>query len=394
MVGMQTSGNYMTVLVTMSETLDSSSDRRQSYVNAVQVLREAMGASWAPSFLLNPAGSEAVLVTDAEHEERLGDQFFSLPAEVYVREPWVSPTGWPISAADHVGTEGWTRLPKAFRDWWGTSGVVVAVQAKRLHLGAVLLSFDRPVRLSQQQNQFLAAAGHLLGAAVNSWRSGQRQYELGALEERRWLADELHIDLSQQVAALGFQVAAMRLDQLSGSVGSWGADLARLEDMVSGLKHSLRHQMVGLRQDVNEMSQPFLELVERQVQTYRRLLGVPVELHCSQPAAIDAVPLQVAGQMVRVLQEAMANARWHAHASRISIHLEAGGDLVKLSVIDDGRGFDPAAMPDNRLGMRIMTERMQNIGGTLRVTSAPQHGTCVSAQVPVTLMVPQVQTVR
>ncbi|MDR2566830.1 MAG: ATP-binding protein [Bifidobacteriaceae bacterium] len=94
------------------------------------------------------------------------------------------------------------------------------------------------------------------------------------------------------------------------------------------------------------------------------------------------VPLEVTTQLTRVLQEALANARIHSVAGRVVVRLAASGTRVRLEVEDDGSGFDPDAVPDTRLGMVIMKERMAQVGGELSVRSSVGHGTLVTAEAP------------
>ena len=85
--------------------------------------------------------------------------------------------------------------------------------------------------------------------------------------------------------------------------------------------------------------------------------------------------------LYRVAQEALTNVRRHSGGARVAIRVEFGHDAARLVVSDDGRGFD-VAQAQAGFGLRGMRERIELVGGTLRLTSAPGKGTEVTAVVP------------
>jgi histidine kinase/DNA gyrase B/HSP90-like ATPase/putative AbiEi antitoxin of type IV toxin-antitoxin system len=85
--------------------------------------------------------------------------------------------------------------------------------------------------------------------------------------------------------------------------------------------------------------------------------------------------------LLRVCQEALANVRQHAAAHQVRVRLCYGGGSVRLTVTDDGKGFDPAGQ-DGGYGLTGMADRVGLVGGTVEVTSAPGAGTEVRAEVP------------
>jgi two-component system, NarL family, nitrate/nitrite sensor histidine kinase NarX len=98
------------------------------------------------------------------------------------------------------------------------------------------------------------------------------------------------------------------------------------------------------------------------------------------------VPLHAENQLqvLHILQEALSNVRKHAGATRVglAVHRDA---VYRFSVSDDGRGFDAEAMPDiaeTHIGLRIMRERAQRIGGTMEVRSQAGAGTTVTLTLP------------
>ena len=371
---------YLAELVRINDTLIWSQDRTDSFVAAVEIIRDLMGARIAPTYLQDEAGNLLVLVTDDDTRDALGPHFATMPAHEHVRPPWINPQEWPVSAADHLQDPAWKLLPDDFKAWFGESGVVVSIHADGRHLGAVLLCFEGPWALTATRKEFLAAAGRILGNAVYRWQVAGRERELGALEERRRLSDELHVDLSQQLAALGLHAGVMQLDAAARDVDRLVADVDHLEQLVSTANRSLRHQMLGLRTDAEMVKGTFVAQVRRHLDNFERQFGIPVTVECTGGA--DDVPLPVAAQLIRVLQEALANVHLHARATAVTVRLLPSSTRIRLEVEDDGNGFDPTSVPDSRLGVRIMSERMQQVDGVVTFGRGHAGGTLVAAEAP------------
>jgi two-component system nitrate/nitrite sensor histidine kinase NarX len=90
-------------------------------------------------------------------------------------------------------------------------------------------------------------------------------------------------------------------------------------------------------------------------------------------------------QLMRIAQEALANVRKHAHASRVLVQLRREAAGWGLIVRDDGAGFDPQAAlgtASRHFGLAIMRERAEGLGGTLHIEAAPGAGTTVTAHIP------------
>lgn len=90
---------------------------------------------------------------------------------------------------------------------------------------------------------------------------------------------------------------------------------------------------------------------------------------------------------MRIVQEALTNVKKHAHASKVEVRFEADGNWTEVSIRDDGRGFDPATYlgqgeKGEHLGLKVMKERAETLGGNMSITSNPEQGTKISLRVP------------
>jgi signal transduction histidine kinase len=99
-----------------------------------------------------------------------------------------------------------------------------------------------------------------------------------------------------------------------------------------------------------------------------------------------SLPPNVESNLLRIGQEAAANALKHAHAKSLNITLLYEAHCVRLCIEDDGRGFEMKQIPGHDLGhfgLLGMRERTEKIGGRLEVSSTPGEGTRVEATVPI-----------
>ena len=118
----------------------------------------------------------------------------------------------------------------------------------------------------------------------------------------------------------------------------------------------------------------------------RRLSGrlsdeTGIDAHTVITGALRPLDGHIQVELLRVAQEALANARRHAHAEQVTLTLSYMEDLVVLDVHDDGDGFDPERAAAGH-GLLIMVERMEQLGGTLLVESGSGEGTTVVASLP------------
>jgi signal transduction histidine kinase len=94
------------------------------------------------------------------------------------------------------------------------------------------------------------------------------------------------------------------------------------------------------------------------------------------------VPAKTREALLRIVREAVTNASRHGHAGLIEVGLE-NGDGLRLSVADDGIGFDPANVVDGEgFGLSTMRARTRDLGGELRITRRPEGGTQVEVLIP------------
>ena len=107
------------------------------------------------------------------------------------------------------------------------------------------------------------------------------------------------------------------------------------------------------------------------------------EIRCTREVAFRrlASPLETA--VFRIIQEALQNACRHTHGMRIEIRLQQHGDRLRVTVGDDGVGFDPANINTGRFGLKGIRQRAELFGGWAAIQSTPGEGTTIIAELPI-----------
>ena len=118
--------------------------------------------------------------------------------------------------------------------------------------------------------------------------------------------------------------------------------------------------------------------------THAAGLGLQVRAHLGllEPQAARLDPL-VASALGEALAECVTNVRLHSGADRLDLVASVTGGALIVLVVDQGHGFDPAAVPEDRLGLRgSVHERLSALGGSVTVWSRPRQGTSVKLRLP------------
>ena len=197
-------------------------------------------------------------------------------------------------------------------------------------------------------------------------------------EERRSIALELHDDIGQDLAVMMVETEyAMQLCKDSKLGDRLGGILASLQQ-VSTKVRQLSHQLHASELDYIGLA-PAIEMLCRDFSQH-----AVFHLSCKCDELPSSLDRKVALSLYRIAQEALHNALKHASAKTVAVELSGGDDEVVLTITDDGRGFDSAALNRHGLGLISMQERMRLVNGSLSIRSDPGRGTTVEARVRTT----------
>jgi signal transduction histidine kinase len=205
-----------------------------------------------------------------------------------------------------------------------------------------------------------------------------RRLEGAKEEERRWLAHELHDELGQSLTALKlrFQMLARKPD-----VSAVAADVGEALKVVDGLIAQVRRISLDLRPPLlDEVG--LIPALRAYLDTQSSLCRIPIGF--AAEGLRGRLPAEIEIGAFRVVQEGVTNALRHASASSLGVEVSCEGEILRLRVRDDGRGFDvdAARQEAGHFGLVGMRERLRGLGGTLDIRSRPGHGTEVEACLP------------
>jgi PAS domain S-box-containing protein len=200
-------------------------------------------------------------------------------------------------------------------------------------------------------------------------------------EERRCVAYDVHDGLAQTAAA-AHQHLQHFARHYPPSSASGQEELDEAQELVREVVGEARQVIHDLRPTVLD-DFGLAAAVRLQVQTLR---SEGLEVSLKEALGDERLPPEVETTLFRVTQEALANVRKHARASRVRVVLDHPGSAVRLQVTDDGRGFESDECtrsngPGERVGLSGMRERLSLLGGRFEAQSEPGSGTMVTAEV-------------
>jgi two-component system NarL family sensor kinase len=328
--------------------------------------------SWA--FLLNDAGDYYLAAAQnlppalADHPRRMSGECTCL---------------WSFEGGELIAPENITcsRLETLVV---GTAGLrqhaSIPLRARGKPLGVLNVASTDWGDLSDDDLQLLYLVSDLLGIAIERGRLFNKSVELGAIEERNRLAREIHDTLAQGLAGIALQL------ETADALLEAGADAARIQQVVAQALRQTRDNLEEARRSVLDLraapleGRPLDEAMAALVKEWssRRKAEVTFEVVGSP----SPLPVRIEVGLYRILQEALTNVGRHAYARHVAVQLVMTPEQVQLAVQDDGRGFDPSKVGQERYGLIGMNERAKLLSGNLEICSAPGEGTRLEVAIP------------
>lgn len=214
--------------------------------------------------------------------------------------------------------------------------------------------------------------------------SRQRVRELAAQsesvreEEKKHIAREVHDELGQVLSALRIELSLLGMQA--------GAEDPALLEKVQGMKGLVDRAIQGVRNVAGNLRPAALDMglvaaIEWLCAEFTRHTRTPCRVRADQ-AGIEPDEAR-AMALFRIVQESLTNITRYAQAGQVSVGIEHSGNLIRLKIRDDGRGFDPAEVGRKKsYGLLGMRERAIVLGGRVKIVSAPGQGTLVDVVVP------------
>jgi signal transduction histidine kinase len=231
-----------------------------------------------------------------------------------------------------------------------------------------------------------SAAGLLVGltALMAQQISTRRlQFKLRRAEQERALERErtrisrdIHDDLGARLTKIGMLTAqAERQSQAGGSPPPQLRDIAlTAREMVEAMDATVWA--------VNPRNDTFNHLANYRHYTHEFFRHSDVLCQLDLPTELPDWPVSAEARhnVFLVVKEAMNNVARHAAASQVRLELKLKGATLSIAIRDNGRGFDPSQPCQRGNGLRNMAQRLQQLGGRLRVDSVPGAGACITLE--------------
>lgn len=189
--------------------------------------------------------------------------------------------------------------------------------------------------------------------------------------ERTRIARELHDSISQDLFSASLVATGLR-KALPSETSLW-SQACSMEGTLERTRREMRAMLMELRPVALEDA-GLAAALEEMCRAYETRLGIPITARIELPELTPPVEHAV----LRVVQEALGNAVRHGNPATIEVDVNGEGGMVHLSIRDDGAGFDLERVAERHgMGLELIRERVEELGGTVQVVTAPRQGTTV-----------------
>jgi len=241
-------------------------------------------------------------------------------------------------------------------------------------------SVEKSLRKSEQHySQLLEQSRHM----QEQLRLLSRQLLSAQEEERKNISRELHDVIAQTLTGINVRLAALKKEAATNTKG--------LDRNITRTQRLVEHSVNIVHRFARELRPAVLDdlglipALHSFLKSFTTRTGVHTSLttFTMKIEKLDAAKRTV---LFRIAQEALTNVARHARASRVEVSIQKLRNRICMKIKDDGKSFDVEralhANRGKRLGLLGMRERLEMVGGSFGVESAPGNGTTIRAQIP------------
>ena len=201
-------------------------------------------------------------------------------------------------------------------------------------------------------------------------------------EERKQISRELHDQVGQTLTGINVHLATLKAEAMANTKG--------IEKNISRTQHLVEQSLDIVHRFARDLRPTVLDdlglipALQSLLKDFTKQTGIVVRFRVF--AGVEQLTSAKRTVLYRVTQSALANVTSHAKANRVEVGLKKSKATVRLTIRDDGEGFDVERVlftkRSRRLGLLGMRERVEMVGGRFSVESAPGEGTAICAQLP------------
>lgn len=258
------------------------------------------------------------------------------------------------------------------RSWLG-----VPMMSRDKIIGLLSLCKFSPGFFTGQHARLARAIADQATIAIENARLYEQAQQLAAADERQRLARELHDSVSQAIYGISLGARTARtLQDLNPS------DAIEPMEYVISLAEGALAEMRALIFELRPQSlanEGLVAAITRRVEVTAVRYGIAVDW---DPPDEPEAPLPVKEAAYRIVQEALHNIVKHSRATRAGVTLKDDQNALSFRVVDNGVGFDPGRPFSGHFGLKSMRERLEGLGGVLKVESRPNSGATITGSIP------------
>jgi signal transduction histidine kinase len=245
-------------------------------------------------------------------------------------------------------------------------------------IGLFSIANPSPGAFGERETSLALGIARQAAVAIETARIHERARQAAVLEERQRLSRELHDSVTQALYGISLYAEAASRALASGNEQPVATNLREISDTTQEALGEMRLLLFELRPPLLQ-EKGLAAALRARLQAVESRAGLTTEFDCPDEQRLSPDSEQ---QLYRLVQEALNNVLKHAHAGHVSVRLGLATAAATVEVADDGIGFEPSMRNVEGFGLRGMRERVERLGGTLRIDSAPGSGTCVHVEVP------------
>lgn len=268
---------------------------------------------------------------------------------------------------------------------WSVKGhLTVPLMVAEHTVGSLCVWSKTRSAFTPDETMVLTGFANLAAIAIENTRLHARSRQAAILEERVRIAGELHDHLAQTLNYANLKASIANDQLMNGNTSEAQSNLSELKAIATDALTDVREAIYNLRADLAP-APGLVPALEEYIRVYQAHYSMDVRL-ATASGFVENLDRDVQIQVIRIIQEALANARKHAAANEVWIRIEQKQGEYYISIEDNGIGFDPnQLMRRDRpyFGLQMMRERAENMGGALDLDSRPGSGTRVTVRVPV-----------
>ena len=271
----------------------------------------------------------------------------------------------------HVGAKARDGTPLVIESWWSAAMLdnnttSIMRRTAPLPVGALLIFALLVYPLARALVRRVEQA--------QTERSQLLQHSLSASDlERRRIARDLHDGVMQELSGAGYALSAAL-----AALPPQSEDSRRMMEQVNAVIRDAGASLRSMLTDIypSSLERDGLEAAVAELAERTAEAGIDVK---TDIADLSDAPLEAAQLSYRVIREGLHNARRHSQAQHVEVAATRNGSQVFISVADDGRGPTTPNGEENHLGLRLLTDTLRDLGGTLNLTARPGGGAVLSA---------------